>query len=577
MAIQIPFPMPGKGFALNSKVRVNLDFIVAKFNEFNTGAATWDTVAVGTPASATGTVTFWNATNAYYLTVQAGTTAANTTYTLPTTAPAGTNQILLGTTPGTLSWSTHQLSTAVNTNGAVIQTSANNLGTAAYTGVSSRAALIMDSAAGQPIFVDLKGTTNQITITNNATDSTFSLPQDIGTSSTVTFAGNNLGVGSITDPSLFFGNISILGDRAGFGAYIDSNYLYFTGHVDTSPGQLDTVLLKINHSGTIFPQKLAFTDNTTNTITFQAPAAVTSYTLTLPTTDGDANQVLTTDGSGVLSWTAPSSGANTALSNLASTAVNAHIIPNTDSDVSLGSSSKYWYEIYGDNIYASNSLNAGKSGLAGDLYIYPSTSSKGVLKLVAADNSGDTITTITNASQAAARTYTIPDAGNNASFVMTEGTQTINGSKTFTTNCPIKGTTTNDSAASGYIGEYVESVISTFQTITNNVTSQNLTSISLTAGDWDVTGMVTFTINGSNIDMCYAGISLYSGSTDTDRVQGKNWLQTREPNVYVNTSVTIANYRISISSTTTVYLKVYAEFTSGNPKALGTISARRVR
>ncbi len=41
----------------------------------------------------------------------------------------------------------------------------------------------------------------------------------------------------------------------------------------------------------------------------QAPATIaSSYTLTLPDTDGDANQVLTTDGSGVLSWTTPSAG-----------------------------------------------------------------------------------------------------------------------------------------------------------------------------------------------------------------------------------------------------------------------------
>ena len=46
-----------------------------------------------------------------------------------------------------------------------------------------------------------------------------------------------------------------------------------------------------------------------NYAAIQAPATISSnYTLTLPTTDGDANQVLTTDGSGVLSWTTPSSG-----------------------------------------------------------------------------------------------------------------------------------------------------------------------------------------------------------------------------------------------------------------------------
>lgn len=59
------------------------------------------------------------------------------------------------------------------------------------------------------------------------------------------------------------------------------------------------------------------------------------------------------------------------------------------------------------------------------------TTQKGTLVIRAADSAGNTATTITNASQAAARTYTIPDAGASASFVMTEGAATINGVKTF--------------------------------------------------------------------------------------------------------------------------------------------------
>ena len=47
-------------------------------------------------------------------------------------------------------------------------------------------------------------------------------------------------------------------------------------------------------------------------VALQAPGTIaSSYTLTLPTTDGDASQVLTTDGSGVLSWTTPSGGVTT--------------------------------------------------------------------------------------------------------------------------------------------------------------------------------------------------------------------------------------------------------------------------
>lgn len=75
--------------------------------------------------------------------------------------------------------------------------------------------------------------------------------------------------------------------------------------------------------------------------------------------------------------------------------------------------------------------NLGASGTAGTLNIFPATASKGALSFVAANNAGNTTTTITNASQAGAVTYTIPDAGASANFVLSEGAATINGVKTF--------------------------------------------------------------------------------------------------------------------------------------------------
>ena len=48
-------------------------------------------------------------------------------------------------------------------------------------------------------------------------------------------------------------------------------------------------------------------------VALQAPGTITSsFTLTLPDTDGDPSQVLTTDGSGVLSWSTPSAGVSQA-------------------------------------------------------------------------------------------------------------------------------------------------------------------------------------------------------------------------------------------------------------------------
>lgn len=77
-------------------------------------------------------------------------------------------------------------------------------------------------------------------------------------------------------------------------------------------------------------------------------------------------------------------------------------------------------------------VDAGASGTAGTVDVFPATASTGKIQIAAADNAGNTTTTITNASQAGARTYTIPDAGASASFAMTEGAQTLNGVQTYT-------------------------------------------------------------------------------------------------------------------------------------------------
>jgi hypothetical protein len=57
------------------------------------------------------------------------------------------------------------------------------------------------------------------------------------------------------------------------------------------------------------PVRFADSDSS-NYVAFQAPATVASnITWTLPSTDGTSNQVLTTNGSGTLSWSTPAGGA----------------------------------------------------------------------------------------------------------------------------------------------------------------------------------------------------------------------------------------------------------------------------
>lgn len=91
-----------------------------------------------------------------------------------------------------------------------------------------------------------------------------------------------------------------------------------------------------------WPQQAATQDlrffavSSANFVALKAPSPITtSVTWTLPDADGTSSQVLTTNGSGILSWSTPAGGANTALSNLASVAINTDLIFDTGSDATL--------------------------------------------------------------------------------------------------------------------------------------------------------------------------------------------------------------------------------------------------
>lgn len=76
----------------------------------------------------------------------------------------------------------------------------------------------------------------------------------------------------------------------------------------------------------------------------QSPASPSSYTLVLPANTGSSGQVLTTNGgspTATLSWTTPTSGANTTLSNLtATTAFNQSLLPDADLTRNIGTPTK---------------------------------------------------------------------------------------------------------------------------------------------------------------------------------------------------------------------------------------------
>lgn len=142
----------------------------------------------------------------------------------------------------------------------------------------------------------------------------------------------------------------------------------------------------------------------------------------------------------------------------------------------------------------------------------------------------------------------------------------------------IYGTPSNDDAAAGYLGEYKTTTVATgsSQSLTSP-NALNVTSVSLTAGDWNVWGVVDYTAGGATtFTVMKQGISTTSatiGAQDTFTNLALAGTLAAASDMAQSTPVV----RISLASTTTVYLVAQATFAASTLKAYGTIFARRVR
>jgi hypothetical protein len=144
----------------------------------------------------------------------------------------------------------------------------------------------------------------------------------------------------------------------------------------------------------------------------------------------------------------------------------------------------------------------------------------------------------------------------------------------------ILGTATNDNAAAGYIGEVVSSIVSSYANVPTSTQYGDVTSINLTAGDWDVSGVVQFYANSGTWSKLIMGISTTSGNSSTGLTDGNN----KVIHAFASSSSTptefgmsVPSYRLSLSESATVYLKLNTTYTVGTPQAVGRISARRMR
>lgn len=138
------------------------------------------------------------------------------------------------------------------------------------------------------------------------------------------------------------------------------------------------------------------------------------------------------------------------------------------------------------------------------------------------------------------------------------------------------GTSTNDNASAGNVGQSVIALLAVGSATTfTTTTAVNVLTISLTAGDWDVEANLNFNETTSTVTSRKASISIVSATQSSDGSECYNGVQSTVTSE-INT-ITLPNKRISIAGTTTVYLVGTAVFSAGTCTGFGTLTARRVR
>ncbi len=258
----------------------------------------------------------------------------------------------------------------------------------------------------------LTGTASQVIITDGGAGSTvtLSLPQNIATTSDVQFKSAHLGAGNATDSALFFDAVAeptkygyyindstfpatsfeTLKLRRGTESIVDFYYNATYGKGIIVAGKTDTTPF-----GTVETPSITIRSDSGGSVLIKAATTSGGYVLTLPIDDGTANDILSTDGSGVLSWIPKP--ATKALDNLASTAVNVQLNPGTPDTLSLGNSTYRWVTLhtdavtlYTDSPHTWSTALAAANGLSGNtVFVLPPTNGSNH-QVLTTDGAGNT-------------------------------------------------------------------------------------------------------------------------------------------------------------------------------------------
>lgn len=143
----------------------------------------------------------------------------------------------------------------------------------------------------------------------------------------------------------------------------------------------------------------------------------------------------------------------------------------------------------------------------------------------------------------------------------------------------LPGAISNTNASAGNVGEYIESVVGSGAPVTLTTGTQtNITSISLTAGDWD-TSAIFYALPAAttSITRYVASISGTSATIASSPGQFSDFTQAGTVSGGTTFNNAIPSYRWSLAGTTTIFLVALVNFSVSTCSGYGLLRARRVR
>lgn len=514
---------------------------------FGTGVATW----LGTPSSAN--------------------------LAAATTDETGSGALVFGTAPTI---------TLANGTGLPISTGVSGLGSGVATFLATPSsanlatAVTDETGSGALVF----GTAPTITLANGT-----GLPISTGVSG----LGSNVAAFLATPSSANLA--SAVTDETGSGALCFATSPQFSTNVDLLAAGESRYY---NAGGTFY-------------VGFKGGNAAANKIWTLPLVDGSAGQVLKTDGSAVLGWVSAATNPMTTTGDIIYSSDNS----GTPARRAVGTSTQV---IHGGTTpsYSAVSLTADVSGvlpMANGGTNKNSTAVNGGLvwsdadsfEITAAGTSQNWVLSGGAGAPTMSNTTTtgkfvdgsadeiqmrVQGNGTQTSNILTveKSDSTLLMNVTNVNGTAIKGTTSNDAASAGYVGETIrtDKLRSAATSLSSGVTT-NIVSVTLTAGDWNLTGVLGALVTGTTsvtavlyaISTTSATLPSGNDSFAVPNASGEVRMQwASSASVPANdTTYQITSYAINIASTTTFYMVVNPTFSISTMSGYGMLQARRVR